>query len=567
MARCAISLFGGFELTVDGRDIPASAWRHRRAADLVKLLSLADGHRLHREQAMDALWPDLAPEAAGANLRKAVHFARRALESDGAIVTDSSMVSLWPEGDISVDVEEFEDAARAALRSSDEAACELAADLCRGELLPEDRYALWADEPRERLRLLRVKVLKAGRLWDRVLDVDPTDEEAHRALMELALDADDRREAIRQFERLRGRLRVDLGMGPDQASIALYERALAMDGDEPPSAAEQVSALVARGLVSLHNGDIEEAERQATEARALASDAELGHEIGEASALLGLVANMGGRWKDLFRSEFIQSVRTDPGMAAPVFDAHLCLAEFCLCGPAGHEDVASYAGELLKAAEEAGSTQGRALATLILGEADLFSDRLDAAEEKLTEAAELYESAGGVAGRALATQRLAEVALARGQRWKAERLLSRSQRLGETSPFEPHLLVRTLAGRIEAASDDAATLEAVRIGDEDLTGRPVCRPCSMGYRVAASIALARAGALTEARQRLDETERLAGMWQGGPWLAAVWEARAVLRRAEGNDDQAAALFREAAAMYAEVGRSRDAERCTGAAKS
>jgi DNA-binding SARP family transcriptional activator len=28
---------------------------------------------------MDVLWPDLAPEAAAANLRKAVHFARQAL--------------------------------------------------------------------------------------------------------------------------------------------------------------------------------------------------------------------------------------------------------------------------------------------------------------------------------------------------------------------------------------------------------------------------------------------------------------------------------------------------------
>ena len=44
---------------------------------MVKLLALAPGHRLHREQLMESLWPDLDPDAAGANLRKALHFARR----------------------------------------------------------------------------------------------------------------------------------------------------------------------------------------------------------------------------------------------------------------------------------------------------------------------------------------------------------------------------------------------------------------------------------------------------------------------------------------------------------
>jgi hypothetical protein len=37
-----------------------ASWRLRKAAGLVKLLALAEGHRLHREQAMDLLWPDLA---------------------------------------------------------------------------------------------------------------------------------------------------------------------------------------------------------------------------------------------------------------------------------------------------------------------------------------------------------------------------------------------------------------------------------------------------------------------------------------------------------------------------
>jgi DNA-binding SARP family transcriptional activator len=56
MARtCAVRVLGGFEVNLDGHAVPAEAWRHRRGADLVKLLPLAPGHRLHREQVMAAL--------------------------------------------------------------------------------------------------------------------------------------------------------------------------------------------------------------------------------------------------------------------------------------------------------------------------------------------------------------------------------------------------------------------------------------------------------------------------------------------------------------------------------
>jgi DNA-binding SARP family transcriptional activator len=51
-------LLGGFRVSVGSRIITQDAWRLRKAATLVKLLALAPGHRLYREQAMDLLWPD-----------------------------------------------------------------------------------------------------------------------------------------------------------------------------------------------------------------------------------------------------------------------------------------------------------------------------------------------------------------------------------------------------------------------------------------------------------------------------------------------------------------------------
>ena len=67
--------------------VPQEAWQHRRGAELVKVLALAPEHRLHREQVIEALWPELPYDAALANLHKAAHFARRAIgESDAVVV-------------------------------------------------------------------------------------------------------------------------------------------------------------------------------------------------------------------------------------------------------------------------------------------------------------------------------------------------------------------------------------------------------------------------------------------------------------------------------------------------
>src|SRR5215472_13479236 len=111
MAAIEIALLGRFAVTVDGQQVPDGAWRHRRAAELVKILALAEGRRLHREQVMDVLWPDLTPDAAAANLRKAVHYARTALGAPEAIERRGGMLELCPAGDARVDALIFESAA------------------------------------------------------------------------------------------------------------------------------------------------------------------------------------------------------------------------------------------------------------------------------------------------------------------------------------------------------------------------------------------------------------------------------------------------------------------------
>jgi DNA-binding SARP family transcriptional activator len=561
MVACyEIALLGRFAVRIDGQPVPDEAWRHKRAAELVKILALADTHRLHSEHVTDILWPDLRPGAAAGNLRKAVHFARAALGAASAISRHGAMLELCPGEPVIVDALAFEAAARAGQLG--------ALDAYQGDLLPEDRYASWAEEPRERLRVLYLRLLKTAGLWEQVLDADAADEEAHRALIRRAIDAGDRRAAVRQFERLCEHLRADLGAGPDRESVALYERAISMEGPGPdlPTAAERTRALLARGLVQLNTGELGPAEQTARQARALAMDSNLGREIGEASSLLGILANQCGQWKQRFRAEFDAAVRADPDTSAHVFDAHLCLAESCLYGPAGHQGMTEYARELLAIADQAGSVQGRALAQFLLGEAELLSGRLDAAHQLLTSAVAQYEQAGATSGQVLAMHRLAETAVA-SARWKqASWLLQRGLDMAARCWLEPHAVVRIHGTIVAATANPHTATRRAEHADRELGQRNVCPPCSMSFRVASAIAYARAGRLDQARRRLQAAERVAGLWPGGAWHAAVWEARGALRQAEGDTKRAAAFYNEAADQFADLGRPLDHDRCRAAAQ-
>ena len=148
----SVKLLGGFEATVDGVVVPDSAWRLKKARELVKLLALARGHRLHRDQALDVLWRELAPAAAANNLHQAVHVARRALGADAIDVRDE-VLSLA--GDVDVDVDLLELAAADARRMKTAAAYRAVLALYRGELLPENRYDDWAEGRREELARAR----------------------------------------------------------------------------------------------------------------------------------------------------------------------------------------------------------------------------------------------------------------------------------------------------------------------------------------------------------------------------------------------------------------------------
>ena len=120
-------MLGGFRVWIGSRVIEEDQLRLRKARSLIKLLALSSGHRLHREQAMDLLWPELDSKAALNNLHHALHIARRTLEpsagaASGYLPLRGESLALSPAGPVWVDVEAFEEAAITARHSREPAA-------------------------------------------------------------------------------------------------------------------------------------------------------------------------------------------------------------------------------------------------------------------------------------------------------------------------------------------------------------------------------------------------------------------------------------------------------------
>ena len=240
-----VTLLGGFEVVVAGTPVPSAQWRRRHAAALVKILALVPGRRLHREQLIDTLWPELTVDEAAPRLHKAAHYARRAMGHPNSVVLAGELVALWPGGpdeDVQVDAAVFQAQAEAALSARDAVAAGSAADRYRGDLLPEDPYESWAQDVRDRLRLLYFDLLRLAGRWEVLTTVDPADERAHLELIAALARRGDRRAALRQFERLERALRAELGVAPSRAAERLRDQLLDAEAAGPATPAAHRSS-------------------------------------------------------------------------------------------------------------------------------------------------------------------------------------------------------------------------------------------------------------------------------------------------------------------------------------
>jgi len=262
LSPLCVHLLGPFEVYRDGGNLILPAeWRGQKPRDLLKILLLAQGRYVSKDQLCEWLWPDADPEAAGANLRSAVSDLRKLLEPELARGRDSTYILTKREGyafdwsaALCLDLADFE---RAAASAASRTNLEAALALYRGDLLEEDPYAEWALRERERLRELRLitmarlvehqlndgDYLEAVSLCDQALTFDASREALWRSLMQAHALNGDRAAALNAFDRCRTALSRDLGVDPLPETAALHEAILrGKVGLHPPGPGQHSSS-------------------------------------------------------------------------------------------------------------------------------------------------------------------------------------------------------------------------------------------------------------------------------------------------------------------------------------
>jgi DNA-binding SARP family transcriptional activator/tetratricopeptide (TPR) repeat protein len=284
--RLVARLLGSFELNLDGRPIAPSSFERASGLRLLKLLLATPGHWVRREEAAELLWPEADPDRSAANLRKAIHFARRAIaavepRAEGLIESEGDALRLDPAA-VEVDADALASAneviERATVADQASAALDTLVRLGGLDLLPSDPYDEWLVPIRERLRQASIEALIRGAglarassdrvrgfaLVERALALEPADERAHRIAIELHLDAGELHAARRRLMACRHAVAQAYGVEPDPALeqvIAAYaanRAAAATAAVEAPivgrrlelAEAERVFDLVASGRSS-----------------------------------------------------------------------------------------------------------------------------------------------------------------------------------------------------------------------------------------------------------------------------------------------------------------------------
>jgi ATP/maltotriose-dependent transcriptional regulator MalT/DNA-binding SARP family transcriptional activator len=237
-----------FRVTRSAREIPEASWARPIDGRLVRFLAVHAGQPVSEDLAFEALWPELSTPSARRSLQVSVSRVRKVLDLPGAehSVIESAERSYrlaLRDGD-AIDAEEFMASAEIALAEQGEPRGDLlrnARTLWEGDPLPEDRYEDWSTPYRERLLDHYIAVLtgligmhertgdhaRSADIGRELVDLDPLNEEGHRALMTAYARTGRRGHALRQYLECRRALVDALGVEPAEATSRLQARILA----------------------------------------------------------------------------------------------------------------------------------------------------------------------------------------------------------------------------------------------------------------------------------------------------------------------------------------------------
>lgn len=223
-----VRTLGGFRVERHGVPVARSEWRSRKARQLLKMLVAHRGRPLHREQAIEALWPDAVGGNLSNRLAVALSTLRSVLDPEKSHGADHYVESIDDAlhlrlDHVTVDLELF--LAHAGSANTTKAMKE-AEDKYRGDFLVEDLYEDWAHPAREEARAAYLNVLRrqaeisqelrpteALHAQLRILEVDPWDESAHLGLIR-GLETAGRHGEARRAQKRYEEMMAEIGVSP-----------------------------------------------------------------------------------------------------------------------------------------------------------------------------------------------------------------------------------------------------------------------------------------------------------------------------------------------------------------
>ncbi|SMD18319.1 AfsR/SARP family transcriptional regulator [Lentzea albidocapillata] len=265
MNDVGIGVLGPFEVTVGGAPRTLGGHRQKR---LLALLLLRANTAMSPDQMIDALWDHEPPATARSQVRNAVARLRRDLGSAGAaVVTDSGNYRLCIDDDqadvlrFSRTVKRARELARAGANEDAIKAVRAGLSLWRGTAFAgldgrvfEAAAASLAEQrlaAQELLIHLRVATGDTTGLVGELFVLTasyPTSEPFVAQLMTALCREGRQADALRAYERLRGRLAEELGVDPGPGLRDLHERALRGDIALTTTPVTELSAVEPRSL-------------------------------------------------------------------------------------------------------------------------------------------------------------------------------------------------------------------------------------------------------------------------------------------------------------------------------
>ncbi len=233
-----LKLLGGYELlSANGAPVRLPT---RKSWALLAVLAQSGKQETTREELTTLLWPHSAQNQARASLRQELAVLRKSLLKVGLepVIAQGETIRFDTTG-LTIDTHQL----RAYAKSVDEADLHAVTDVFTGEFVQglsirSEPFEEWIWVERQNLRDLALDCLlraldyaekqgnpeRVGSIARAILDVDLTDETAHRALMRSYWETGRKAEALNQFNRCKDILARDLDTAPSTETNALADR-------------------------------------------------------------------------------------------------------------------------------------------------------------------------------------------------------------------------------------------------------------------------------------------------------------------------------------------------------